>query len=289
MTIARRLSAVQAAALRRRAGGRGVQRLRGAGPEGPRRSARSPGEPGAAARPGEHLRGGGLRALRRASWQLPGDPQRLPPLRPDHLGSEPHAAEALAQPAWGAAPSSPSTASTRSGGRRGRRAQYVHIPVRYGGITEDQVMQIAKSFRELGRRSTSTNTAATAAPPPQRSAAWPSTASSATSPSPRCGSGAARRRSTRLYSTVATATIPSQNRPRLRLRLLPGASRLRHARGDDRHDPGLGRGEAGGGERRRPDEAPGRDRSARRRSSPSCCVTATTPSGPTAPARTSRR
>ncbi|MEE2940967.1 MAG: sulfur transferase domain-containing protein [Planctomycetota bacterium] len=66
-------------------------------------------------------------------------------------GSEPHDAEALAQlAAWGVR-----TVISVDGkapdleGAAAAGLEYVHIPVRYGGITEDEVMQIAKSFREL--------------------------------------------------------------------------------------------------------------------------------------------
>lgn len=66
-------------------------------------------------------------------------------------GSEPHDAEALAQlAAWGVR-----TVISVDGkapdleGAAAAGLEYVHIPIRYGGITEDEVMQIAKSFREL--------------------------------------------------------------------------------------------------------------------------------------------
>lgn len=66
-------------------------------------------------------------------------------------GSEPHDAEALAQlAAWGV-----KTVISVDGkvpdleGAAASGLEYVHIPIRYGGITDDEVMQIAKSFREL--------------------------------------------------------------------------------------------------------------------------------------------
>lgn len=66
-------------------------------------------------------------------------------------GSEPHDQEALAQlAAWGV-----KTVISVDGkapdveGAAENGLTYVHIPIRYSGITEDEVLQIAKSFREL--------------------------------------------------------------------------------------------------------------------------------------------
>lgn len=66
-------------------------------------------------------------------------------------GSEPHDAEALAQlAAWGVKTvlsvdgKAPDVESAEALGLR-----YVHVPIRYSGITEDQVSCIAKTFREM--------------------------------------------------------------------------------------------------------------------------------------------
>ena len=66
-------------------------------------------------------------------------------------GSEPHDAEALAQlAAWGVKTvlsvdgKVPDVASAEELGLR-----YVHVPIRYRGITDDQIAKIAKTFREL--------------------------------------------------------------------------------------------------------------------------------------------
>ena len=183
----------------------------------PRTARAAPGERSGAApaRPREHrLRGRRLRTLPDAPGNYPGIQNVFRLSDRIISGSEPHDAEALAQlAAWGVR--TVISVDGKAPDLEGAAAAGLstHVPVRYGGITEDQVMQIAKSFREL-----EAPFYVLLRPPPRSAAAaigrvalddlgqdvaiaemrqWCSTAAKYEG----------------LYSTVATATIPSPNRP----------------------------------------------------------------------------